>query len=48
MTGAQSLEMAIRWAAITNVPRLDPFIVTLAAAASIPESVVDQIFGWVG
>lgn len=41
-----AVEMAIRWAAVANIPRMDPFILSLAAAADIPDAVLDQIFGW--
>lgn len=36
----------IRWAAMTEVERLNPFVAMVAEAAAIPAATLDAIFGW--
>lgn len=45
MPDQEALEARIRWAAMTEVERLNPFIATVAAASSIPDAALDEIFG---
>jgi hypothetical protein len=41
----QQVELGIRWAAMNEVERLNPFIALVAQAVPIPAPFMDQIFG---
>lgn len=45
MSASEQFAAALDWAAATQIDRLNPLIVAVAAAAGIPDTTVDAVFG---